>query len=115
MAHIPQYSPWFKLKILTEGGRIIQKLPTILRVSRTCAQKSNFKNRIKNIASIQPALLEMIYQKLLLDSSIASHLDTVVKNWRNMQANLRHLNPRMPGDKYSVFFTPLYVLTWRRL
>ena len=64
-------------EILTEGARIIQKLRPVLRECHTRAQRSNFKNRIKNIASIQPALLEMIYQELVLDSSTASHPGTV--------------------------------------
>ena len=64
-------------KILTEGGQIIQKLLPVFMECHTRAQKSEFKKRIKNIASIQPALLEMIYQELFLNSSTASHPDIV--------------------------------------
>ena len=64
-------------EILTEGGRVIQKLRPVLRECHTRAQKSDLKNRIKNIASIQPALLEINYQELALDSSTASHTDNV--------------------------------------
>ena len=39
-------------EVLTEGGRIIQKIRPFLRECHTRAQKSDFKNRIKNIASI---------------------------------------------------------------
>ena len=53
----------------------------------------------------------MIYQELILDSSIASHSDTVQRNLpmligsERLVANLRHLNPGRPWDKYDVFFT----------
>ena len=49
-----------KGEILTEGGRFIQELPSVLREFHTCAQNSDFKNRIKNNANIQLPLLEMI-------------------------------------------------------
>ena len=67
MDPIPQYFLGFKLKkgdineILTEGGRITQKLGPVLRECHKKKKKSDFKNRMKTIASIQPALLEIIY------------------------------------------------------
>ena len=66
-------------EILTEGGRIIQKLRPVSRKCHTRAQKSDFKNIIKNIASIQAALPEMIYQELVPDSLTAIHPDIVQK------------------------------------
>ena len=87
-------------EILTEGGRIIQKLRPVLRECHTCTQKSDFKNRIKNIASIQTALLKMIYQELVLDSLTASEPDNVQRictmflGAEGLMADLRHLNPR---------------------
>ena len=102
--------------ILTEGGQIIQKLQPVLMECHTSAQKSDFKNRITNIASIQSALLEMIYQELVLDSSTANHPDTVQRNCsmflgaKGLVANFRHLNPGRPGDKYKVFFTQMEAL-----
>ena len=103
-------------EILTEGGRIIQKLRPVLRECHTRAQKCDFKNRIKNIASIQRALLEMIYQELVLDSSTASHQDTVQRiramflGAEELVADLQHLNTGSPGNKYDVFFSHVEVL-----
>ena len=48
-----------------------------VREYRTRTQKIEFKRKVQNVASIQPALLEMMYQELCLDSSTANHPDTV--------------------------------------
>ena len=69
-----------------------------------CVQSSNFKNS-KNIASIQPALVEMSYQELVLDSSTASHPDTIqrifaaFRSAEGLVADLWHCNPGRPGNK----------------
>ena len=90
---------------LIERGRIIQRLRPVSRECHTCTQKSNFKNRIKNIASIQPALLEMISWKLVYDSSTVSHPDTdqriraMFLGTEGLVADLPHLNPGKPGNK----------------
>ena len=82
----------------------------------TSAQKSDFKNRITNTASIQSELLEMIYQELVLDSSTANHRETAQRNCamflgvEGLVANFRHLNPGRPGIKYKVFFTQMETL-----
>ena len=58
----------------------------------------------------------MIYQELVLDSSTASHPDTVQRiraiflGAEGLVANLRHLNPGRPGNKYDAFFTHMAVL-----
>ena len=102
-------------EILTEGGRIIKKLLPVLRECHTRAQKSDFKNRIKNTASIQPALLEMMYQELLLDSSTASHPDTVQRirtmflGTEGLVPDLRELNPEGQGIN-----TTRSLFKWRR-
>ena len=101
---------------LSEGGRIIQKLRPVLRECHTRAQKSDFKNRIKSIASIQPALLEMICQQPVLDSTTASHPDTAQRigamfpDAEGLVADLRYLNPGRSGNKYDVFFTHMEAL-----
>ena len=101
----------FKLKkgdineILTEGGRITQKLRPVLRQCHTRAQNSDFKNRIKNVASIQLALLEMIYQELVLDSSTTNHPDTVqgiramLLGAKGLVTDLWHFHARRFGSK----------------
>ena len=81
---------------------IIQKLRLFFH---TGVQNSNLKNRTKNIASVQPALVEMSYQELVLDSSTASHPDTVqricaaFRSAEGLVADLRHCNPGRPGNK----------------
>ena len=82
----------------------------------TRAQKSDFKNRIKNITNIQPALLEMIYQELILDSLTASHLKSVqrirviILGANRSVTDLKLLNPGRPRNKYDVFFTNMEAL-----
>ena len=103
-------------EILTKRDRIIQKLWPVLTECYTRTQNNNFKNRIKNIASIQPAFLEMIYQELVLNLSAASHAVTVqiisamLFVAEGLVANLHHLNPRRPGNKYNVFFAHMNTL-----
>ena len=100
---------------LIEAGWIIQKLRPVLRECHTRdTQKSDFTNRIKNISSIKPALLEMIY--LVLDSSTASHPDTIqiicamFLGPEGLVANLRHLNPWRLGNHLSPLMTVVMVL-----
>ena len=62
--------------MLTEGGRVLQKLRPQMRECHTRAQKNEFKRKVQNVSSIQPSLLEMLYQELCLDSSTANHPDT---------------------------------------
>ena len=58
----------------------------------------------------------MIYQELVLDSSTASHLDTVQRIWgmflgtEGLVAELLHLNPGRPGNKYHMFFDHMEAL-----
>ena len=69
------------------------------------------KNRIKNTASTQLALLEMIYQELVLNSSTASHPDAAQTiramffGTEGLETDLCHLNPGRPGNKHDMFFT----------
>ena len=69
------------------------------------------KNRIKNTASIQLALLEKIYQELVLNSSTASHPDAAQTirvmfcGTEGLETDLCHLNPGRPGNKHDMFFT----------
>ena len=63
-----------------------------------------------NVSSIQPSLLEMLYQELCLDSSTANHPDTTQRiramflGAPGLVADLRHLNPGRPGGAFDVFF-----------
>ena len=65
----------------------------------------------KNITSIQPLLLEMIYQELVLDSSTASHPDTVERicimflGAEGLVVDLWHYNAGRLGNKYNMLFT----------
>ena len=84
------------MTMLTKGGRFLQKLVPQMREYHTRAQKSEFKRKVQNVASIQPALLEMMYQELCLDWSTANHPDTVQRihpmflGAHGLVADLRH-------------------------
>lgn len=62
------------------------------------------------MSKIQPAILEMIYQELSLDASVASHpvtserIRAMFLGAEGLIADLRHLNPGRPGNKYDDFF-----------
>ena len=64
----------------------------------------------------QPVLPEMIYQELVLDSFTASYPNNVQRiramflGAKGLVADLRHLNPRRTGNKYSMFFTHMETL-----
>ena len=96
--------------MLTEGGRVMQKLRSFMREVHNRVQKNDFKRKINNIAKIQPALLDMIYQELALDASVTNHPVTTERTRamflgaEGLIADLRHLNPGRPGNRYDVFF-----------
>ena len=99
-----------KNAMLTEGGRLLQKLRPQMRECHTRAQKNEFKRKVRNVSTIQPSLLEMLYQELCLDSSTVNHPDTAQRiramflGAPGLVADLRHLNPGRSGGTFDVFF-----------
>lgn len=69
-----------------------------------------FKEKVNNITRISPAVLDMIYKELTLDASTAAHLDTqerlrlISLGETELIADLRHINPGRPSDKFDEFF-----------
>lgn len=58
---------------LVEGVRILQTCRPILKEYHTRAQRTQFKDKLNNIAKLSPALLEFIYKELAMDNSVAIH------------------------------------------
>ncbi|MES9904556.1 MAG: hypothetical protein ABW168_18000, partial [Sedimenticola sp.] len=75
--------------------------------------KRQFKQRLENVASIQPALLDMIYKDLTLDATTVSHPDTqqrlrmIFMGEVGLLADLRKLNPGRPSGTFDLFFAKL--------
>lgn len=95
---------------LVEGARILQTCRPILKEYHTGAQRTQFRDKLNNIAKLSPALLEFINKELAMDNSVASHpatqerLRLISLGNTSLIADLRHLNPGRPGNKYDTFF-----------
>lgn len=69
-----------------------------------------FKEKVNNITRISPAVLDMIYKELTLDATTAAHPDTqerlrlISLGETELIADLRHINPGRPSDKFDEFF-----------
>lgn len=100
-------------EMLTDGARLVQQMRPQLREVNTRAQKKMFKDKIRNIANIQPALLDFIYSELAIDAAAMAHpemmerLRIISLGESELMSDLRHLNPGRPNDKYDAFFSKL--------
>lgn len=98
---------------LTQPFRVVQQINESLPVYHTRAQKRYFKQKLENIASIKPAVADLIYKELALDASAASHpeilerLNLIALGNTELVADLRSLNAGRPSDKYDTFFEKL--------
>ena len=103
-------------KYQSDINKRIQKLRLILRECHTCVQTNDFKKRIKRIGNIQPAILEMIYQELVLDSLTSGHpnpfqrISRIFIEVEGLETDLQILNTRRPGNNYGIFFTHIEAL-----
>lgn len=99
--------------MLTDGARLVQQMRPQLREVNTRAQKQMFQDKIRNIANIQPALLDFIYSELAIDaaamaySEMMERLRIISLGESELMSDLRHLNPGRPNDKYDAFFSKL--------
>ena len=95
---------------LIEGARLVQSCRQMLKEYHTRAQRKMFKDKINNIVKLSPAVLDFIYKELALDTSVANHpatqerLRLISLGNTGLIADLRHLNPGRPGNKYDTFF-----------
>lgn len=69
-----------------------------------------FKEKVNNFTRISPAVLDMIYKELTLDAATSAHPDTqerlrlISLGETELIADLRHINPGRPSDKFDEFF-----------
>ncbi|XP_052781350.1 uncharacterized protein LOC128217930 [Mya arenaria] len=97
----------------TDAATNILKITPKLPEYHTRMMKQNFKRGIKNIANIQPSVLDMIYKDLTLDATAASHPDTqlrlqmIVMGETGLLTDLRKLNPGRPTGTFDEFFSKL--------
>ena len=95
---------------LIEGARLVQSCRPLLKEYHTRAQRKMFKDKMNNIVKLSPAVLDFIYKELALDASVANHpatqerLRLISLGNTVLIADLRHLNPGRPGNKYDTFF-----------
>jgi hypothetical protein len=79
----------------------------------TRSQKRYFKSKLKNIASIKPCVVDLIYKELAMDSAQVSHPETQARlklislGETGLLADLRELNPGRPSGKFDTFFEKL--------
>lgn len=72
-----------------------------------------FKEKVNNFTRISPAVLDMIYKELTLDAATSAHPDTqerlrlIFLGETELIADLRHINPGRPFDKFDEFFQHL--------
>lgn len=89
------------------------KLKPIFPEAHTRAMKRSFKERVKNVANVQPALLDVLYKELTLDATTESHPDTkqrirmILMGETGLLSDLRKLNPGRPSGMFDVFFEKL--------
>jgi hypothetical protein len=97
----------------TDAGRFVAAMMPQLPVFHTRRMKQNFKQQIQNIAVIKPSAVDLIYKELAWDASAASNPDiqqrlhSMFLGENSLIADLRHLNPGRPNDRFDVFFTNL--------
>lgn len=79
----------------------------------TREMKRNFKARVRNVACVQPGLLDTIYKDLTLDASNEAHPITLQRirmiflGETGLLPDLRKLNPGRPSGQYDLFFEKL--------
>ena len=96
--------------LLTDGAQVLQKMKQYFMEYHTRTEKRVFKKVVKNLCSISSGVLEEIYKLLALDSSASSHpvsahrIQAILQGETGIIADMRHLNPGRPSNKYDVFF-----------
>lgn len=75
--------------------------------------KKTFKEKINNITSLSPSVIEYIYKELAFDGSqttnpvMQERLRLISLGHTDLIADLRHTNPGRPNTKFDVFFEKL--------
>ena len=100
-------------EMLTSAARFVQTARPRLKEFHTRAQRRYFKEQLKNVASVLPAVSDMIYKELTMDAAVAAHpvtqerLRMIFLGNTGLVADLRTLNPGRPSGQFDTFFNVL--------
>lgn len=103
-------------EILTSAAKFLQNARPGLKEFHTRAQRRYFKEQLKNVASILPAVSDMIYKELTMDAAVAAHpvtqerLRTIFLGNTGFVADIRTLNHGRPSGQFDAFFNVLSAL-----
>ena len=98
---------------VTDSARFLQQARPLLKEFHTRAQKTAFKQKLRNVTHVLPSVADMIYKELTLDASTANHPETqerlrlIFLGEKGLLADLRHLNTGKPTGTYDQFFEEL--------
>ena len=107
--------------ILVQGARLLQRVRPNLIENHTRAQRKIFKAKLSSLANISPAVCDFIYKELTMDGVTATHpitqerLRLISLGHTGLIADLRHLNPGRPNNRFDTFFEACLgssILTW---
>jgi len=98
---------------LVEPIRVVSQIENQLPEFHTRAQKRYFKQKLHNIASIRPSVVDFIYKELAMDATQVSHHETqerlnlISLGETGLVGDLRELNAGRPSDRFDIFFEKL--------
>lgn len=96
-------------EMLTSAARFVQTARPRLKEFHTRAQRRYFKEQLKNVASVLPAVSDMIYKELTMDAAVAANpvtqerLRMIFLGNTGLVADLRTLNPGRPSGQFDTF------------
>lgn len=98
-------------EILVDKARFaLKKNKHLFKEYHTIAMRRAFKEKVNNITRISPTVLDIIYKNFTLDATTAAHPDTqerlrlIYLGETELIADLQHINPGRPSDKFDEFF-----------
>ncbi|XP_062616566.1 uncharacterized protein LOC134278262 [Saccostrea cucullata] len=100
-------------QILVQGARLLQTARSEMQEYHTREMKKGFKEKINNITTLSPSVVEYIYKELAFDGSqttnpiMQERLRLISLGHTDLIADLRHTNPGRPNTKFDVFFEKL--------
>ena len=102
-------------EMMTDSARVMSspEIKSKFKEFHTRTQRKIFKERLSHVASVLPAVSDLIYKELALDATAADHPVThdrvklIFLGDQDLISDLRHLNPGRPGNKYDEFFSAM--------
>jgi hypothetical protein len=100
-------------EMLIQGARLMQKSRHRMVEFHTRAMKKHFQEKVNNVTSLNPSILEFIYKELTNDGSRATNpvmherLRLISLGNVELLADLRSCNPGRPNTRFDVFFEKL--------